>query len=52
MQIEDNNRKLGSFFCLVFFFFFFFFFLFFFLSPTETVGNVLRGIVINEDTKI
>ena len=47
MQIEDNNRKLGSFICLVFFFFFFFF-----LSPTETVGNVLRGIVINEDTKI
>ena len=45
MQIEDNNRKLGSFICLVFFFFFFF-------SPTETVGNVLRGIVINEDTKI
>ena len=40
MQIEDNNRKLGSFICLVF------------LSPTETVGNVLRGIVINEDTKI
>ena len=49
MQIEDNNRKLGSFFFLGFFFFFFFFF---FLSPTETVGNVLRGIVINEDTKI
>ena len=48
MQIEDNNRKLGSFICLVFFFFFFFFS----LSPTETVGNVLRGIVINEDTKI
>ena len=48
MQIEDNNRKLDSFICLVFFFFFFFFF----LSPTETVGNVLRGIVINEDTKI
>ena len=45
MQIEDNNRKLGSFICLVFFFFFL-------LSPTETVGNVLRGIVINEDTKI
>ena len=45
MQIEDNNRKLGSFICLVFFFFFF-------LSPTETVGNVLRGIVINEDTKL
>lgn len=44
MQIEDNNRKLGSFICLGFFFFFF--------SPTETVGNVLRGIVINEDTKI
>ena len=43
MQIEDKNRKLGSFICLVFFFFF---------SPTETVGNVLRGIVINEDTKI
>ena len=42
MQIEDNNRKLGSFICLVFFFF----------SPTETLGNVLRGIVINEDTKI
>ena len=40
MQIEDKNRKLGSFICLVFFF-----------SPTETVGNVLRGIVINEDTK-
>ena len=47
MQIEDNNRKLGSFICVGFFFFFFFF-----LSPTETVGNVLRGIVINEDTKI
>ena len=42
MQIEDNNRKLGSFICLVFFFFFFFFF----FSPTETVGNVLRGILL------
>ena len=32
MQIEDNNRKLGSFICLGFFFFFFF------IYPTETVG--------------